>query len=175
MTIHTGHPFAEGEEDPLRRFRGRTGGAVSLWTAGAGTERAGLTVTSFLVVNGDPAVVVGAVDPESALADAVAETGRIVVQLLQWRHRDLAEQLAGLMPAPGGVFRGERWHDSTWGPVLSDASAWLGATVSSSPRAVGWSQLVEAEVEHVELGPETSSPDQPLLHRRGRYLTLDRD
>ena len=36
MTIHTSHPFADPEPDPLRRLRGRVGGAVSLWTAGRG-------------------------------------------------------------------------------------------------------------------------------------------
>jgi hypothetical protein len=33
-------------------------------------------------------------------------------------------------------------------------------------REVGWSLLVDAEIEHVELDEEA----QPLVHRRGRYL-----
>ena len=39
VTIHAGHPFAEpeGSRDPVRRFRGRLGGGVTLWTAGAAT------------------------------------------------------------------------------------------------------------------------------------------
>ena len=169
MTIHSEHPFADGADDPVRRFRGRLGGAVSLWTAGGGNRRAGLTMTSFLVAAGDPAAVIGTVDPESEVLEALADTRTCVVQLLSWRHRSLAEAFAGMMPAPGGPFRGSEWHDSAWGPVLADASAWLGVRLVDDPRAVGWSMLVEAGIEHVEVG----GPDQPLLHRRGRYLTLD--
>ena len=43
VTIHTTHPFADPDARPARRLRGRLGGAVTLWTAGAGADRAGLT------------------------------------------------------------------------------------------------------------------------------------
>jgi flavin reductase (DIM6/NTAB) family NADH-FMN oxidoreductase RutF len=79
MTIHSDHPFAEPQQDPVRRFRGRVGGTVSLWTTGSGSARAGLTVTSYLVANGDPPHVLGLVDPESELAEAVVDTGTVVV------------------------------------------------------------------------------------------------
>jgi len=44
VTIHDTHPFLdpESERDPLRRFRGRLGGAVSLWTTGVGRDRMSL-------------------------------------------------------------------------------------------------------------------------------------
>lgn len=169
VTIHSDHPFAEPHDDSVRRVRGRIGGTVSLWTTGSERGRAGLTVTSYTVANGDPAQVLGLVDPESELADAVAETGTVVVQLLEWRHRDLAETFAGQLPAPGGPFRAAAWAATTWGPVLSDATAWMGVRLAERPRTVGWSLLLEGVVEHVEVGESSS----PLLHRRGRYLTLD--
>lgn len=168
MTIHHEHPFAEADDDPVRRFRGRVGGTVSLWTAGAAPDRAGLTLTSFMVVHGEPARVVGALDPESALAEVLDDSSPLVVQLLEWRHRSLAEAFAGLLPAPGGAFRMGQWRETEWGPVLTDASAWLGARLVGEPRPSGWSQLVEAAVEHVEVG----TSEQPLLHRRGRYLSV---
>ena len=48
VTIHPDHPFQSPPEqrDPVRRWRGRLGGTVSLWTSGVGTGptgRAGLT------------------------------------------------------------------------------------------------------------------------------------
>ena len=49
----TANPFA-GADDPVRRFRGRLGGAVSLWTTGEGAARTGLTVSSLMVANGEP-------------------------------------------------------------------------------------------------------------------------
>ncbi len=163
MTIHSEHPFADAEKDPVRRFRGRVGGAVTLWTAGAGATRAGLTVSSCMVAAGEPGHVLGLVDPDSELAEAALDTGALVVQLLEWRHRSLADAFAGVAPAPGGPFRLADWQQSSWGPVLSGVS-WLGATALDSA-AVGWSQLVRARVDHVDVSDES----EPLFHRRGRY------
>mgnify|MGYP000899722455 FL=1 len=82
VTIHSSHPFADPTREPGRRFRGRLGGRVSLWTAGAGAGRAGLTVTSLLAVGGDPWRLVAALDPDAELTDELASIGRAVVTLL---------------------------------------------------------------------------------------------
>ena len=168
MTIHSEHPFTppESERDAVRRLRGRLGGTVTLWTSGHGRDRAGLTVSSLMVANGDPAHVLALVDPDSDLADAVRQTGSAVVQLLEWPHRDLAEAFAGLAPAPGGVFTLGTWVDTEWGPLLEGTSAWAGVRLSGEQREVGWSLLLDAAVEHVEIGEEK----HPLVHRRGRYV-----
>ena len=168
MTIHNEHPFADPESarDPVRRLRGRLGGTVSLWAAGEGRDRAGLTVSSLMVAGGDPAHALALVDPDSDFADTVQETGAAVVQLLEWRHRDLAEAFAGLAPAPGGVFTLGRWEQTEWGPLLEGVSAWAGVRLTGEQRQVGWSLLLDARIEHVEIGEEK----EPLVHRRGRYL-----
>ncbi len=168
MTIHSDHPFLdpEPERDPARRLRGRLGGTVTLWTTGSGQGRAGLTVSSVMVATGDPAHVLGLVDPDSDLADGVRRTGAAVVSLLEWSHRDLAEAFAGLTPAPGGAFTLGTWRDSEWGPLLEGASAWAGLRVRVPIDEVGWSLLVDGVVERVWLG----AADHPLVHRRGRYL-----
>ncbi len=177
MSIHSEHPFLEppSRRDPVRRLRGRLGGTVSLWTSGAGTARAGLTVSSLMVAPGEPARVLGLVDPDSDLAATVAETGSVVVQLLSWRHRDLADVFAGVAPAPGGAFRAADWQETAWGPVLAGVSAWVGVRVAGEPAPVGWSVLLDGVVEHVELSEEAVAADgdddtAPLVHRRGRYL-----
>ena len=153
----------------MRRLRGRIGGRVSLWAAGEGQDRAALTVTSLMVAAGEPAHLLGLVDPDSELAIVLEETGRGVVQLLGWRHRDLADMCAGLTPAPGGVFRQASWEQTGWGPRLADVDVWAGVSLGS-PRSVrsadvGWSWLVDGVVEELHLGAES----EPLLHRRGRY------
>ncbi len=171
MTIHSEHPFAEPEwrRDPVRRLRGRLGGTVSLWTAGGTTERAGLTVSSVMIAGGDPGHVLALVDPDSDFATTVQKTGLAVVQLLEWPHRDLAEAFAGLAPAPGGPFTLGTWTETEWGPRLQDASAWAGVRLTGEQREVGWSLLLDATLEHVELGEE----HEPLVHRRGRYVRTD--
>jgi flavin reductase (DIM6/NTAB) family NADH-FMN oxidoreductase RutF len=138
---------------------------VSLWTAGAGEDRAGLTVSSFMVAAGEQARLLALVDPDSDLADALAEKGRAVVQLLSWRHRDLAEAFAGTAPAPGGPFRSAAFDATPWGPRLADAGTWAGASVESTG-SVGWSDLVTVVVDELTVGDE----DEPLFHRRGRYV-----
>lgn len=168
MTIHDTHPFADPEPDPVRRLRGRVGGVVSLWTAGQGRSRAGLTVASFLVVAGEPARMVGLVDPDSDLRDEVERSGRAVVSLLQWPDRDLAEMFAGLTPAPGGVFAQAAFAPTPWGPRLQRADTWAGLVLESVVE-VGWSAQVTGTIQHVEVGEDAA----PLVHRRGRYLIDD--
>ncbi|GCD91748.1 flavin reductase family protein [Nocardioides sp. LS1] len=170
MTIHAGHPFADPDPDPVRRLRGRLGGAVTLWTAGEGSGRAGLTVSSLMVAGGEPGRVLALLDPDSDLVDRLGETGRGVVQLLAWEHRDLAEAFAGTAPAPGGPFRTGTFEQTAWGPRLTDATSWAGVVLESAT-TVGWSALVTCTLEHVELGDE----GVPLGHRRGRYLRLGPD
>ena len=161
MTIHSSHPFADPDPDPVRRFRGRLTGTVALLT----TEGAGLTVSSLMVANGQPARVLALVDPDSDLAEAVADTGRAVVQLLSWSHRDLADAFAGTAPAPGGPFRTGSFEGTAWGPRLTDATTWAGTTLESAAE-VGWSSLLTLRIEEVSVGDD----DEPLVHRRGRYV-----
>jgi flavin reductase (DIM6/NTAB) family NADH-FMN oxidoreductase RutF len=168
VTIHTGHPFETPDEDrdPVRRLRGRIGGTVSLWTSGRGIERAGLTVSSYLVATGDPGRVVGLLHPDSDLLDQLDETGTAVVSLLGARQERLADAFAGVMPAPGGPFRLAEWEQTAWGPRPTTATTWMGVRLDPSTRHdVGWSALVEATIEHAVVGPD----EAPLVHRRGRY------
>ena len=81
VTIHSEHPFLppEGERSPVRRFRGRMPSPVSVWTAERDGRRAGWTVSSILVADGDPALVLGLVDEDSELADLVSGGGPIAV------------------------------------------------------------------------------------------------
>jgi len=169
VSIHADHPFLppEGERDPLRRLRGRVPAGVSVWTAGDDRRRAGWTVSSFLLADGDPAELLGLVDEEADLVDLLAETGTLVVNLLSWEQRQLADVFAGLAPAPGGPFRVGRWTDSVWGPVLQGAVGWVGARLLAPPAEhAGWGLLLRARVEHAAL----DAADAPVLESfRGRY------
>lgn len=168
MTIHDQHPFLppEGERDPLRRLRGRMPAPVTVWAAGSGADRVGLTVSSVLVSPGHPAVVLGLVDEDSAFWD---ETPHVfTVSLLGAGSGYLADAFAGTVPAPGGPFTLGTWEETAWGPVLQGAAGWLGVRrLLEEPRRAGWALVVEGVVEHVELGGV-----DPMMHVRGRYRDL---
>ena len=163
MTIHTEHPFLDPEGDPVRRLRGRLGGAVTLWTSGA-EPRAGLTVSSVMVAGGEPGRLLALVDPDSDLRQVLGETGRAVVHLLEWAHRDLAEAFAGQLPSPGGPFRMGEWEQTDHGPRLVTASSWAAVELESA-QTMGWSDLLVTRIVDVVLGDDA----EPLVHRRGRY------
>ncbi len=167
MTIHSSHPFLEpeGDRDPVRRLRGRLGGTVSLWTAGQPEDRAGLTVSSWLVAGGETGRALALLDPDADLTERLLDTGRGVLQLLGWEDRDLADAFAGTAPAPGGPWRMAEWTATDGGPRLADAVTWASLEVESDVE-VGWSRLVTCRLVEVVVGDDVD----PLVHRRGRYV-----
>jgi 3-hydroxy-9,10-secoandrosta-1,3,5(10)-triene-9,17-dione monooxygenase reductase component len=167
VTIHSSDPFATPEQarSPVRRLRGRLPAAVTLWTASHG-RRAGLTVSSTVVVDGDPGRLLGVVDEESRLWETVVRSGRFTVAPLAESDGQLADIFAGTMPAPGGPFVGRTWHDTEFGPVLDGVAAWAGCRLDGA-RPMGWGLLVEATIERVEIAPDGP---KPLIHYRGRYI-----
>ena len=171
MTIHSEHPFLPPDDarSPMRKLRGRLPSPVTLWTAYDANRPVGLTVSSVLVADGEPARVLGLLDPDSDLGEAVQRGGVFAVTLLRWQHRGLADAFAGVSPAPGGPFRLADWSTTAWGPVLAEPVTWAGCRVDPAPHAVGWGMFVEAVVEHVELDAKETAP---LVHWRGRYASV---
>ena len=142
MTIHTGHPFAapEPERDPARRLRGRLGGVVTLWTAGSGAGRAGLTVSSVLLAW-----------RHRDLADAfagVAPAPGGPFRLGRWTDTPWGPVLDGV---------------SAWVGIRCEGP---GTPVGWSRLVDGALEHAELLPEDVEAG----EADAPLVHRRGRYV-----
>lgn len=167
--IHSDNPFVDDPDsrDPIRRFRGRLSAPVTIVTSGDANGRTGLTVSSLIVIEGDPGRVEVVVGPTADLWDAVAESGRFVVHVCAERHRAMAEVFAGLRPSPGGVFAGLESTQTEWGPVLDD----LGDRAFCSfedRREVGHSGLVFGTIDRVEVADLT----RPLTYFRGRYHSL---
>jgi 3-hydroxy-9,10-secoandrosta-1,3,5(10)-triene-9,17-dione monooxygenase reductase component len=167
--IHSSDPFATPEQDKsaVRRLRGRLAAPVTLWTA---PGPAGLTVSSMLVADGEPGRVLGLVDEESEFWDAASLAGRFAVTPLGPGDQQLADRFAGLMPAPGGLFAGDDWTSTAYGPVPAGAGTWAGCRLDGQ-RPYGWGLLLEATIETIQLD---DAGLVPLLHFRGRYRGLDR-
>lgn len=165
MTIHSEHPFRDSDLDPVRRLRGRVGATVSLWTAGdLATDAAGLTVSSYLILTGEPGRIVGAIDPDSDLFAAMERTGLAVVQLLTYDQHQIADTFGGQLPAPGGLFAGSDFEATPYGPRLMGAGAWAFGSLEDA-RPLGWSNLTAIRIENVGIDGD----DDFLVHRRGRY------
>jgi 3-hydroxy-9,10-secoandrosta-1,3,5(10)-triene-9,17-dione monooxygenase reductase component len=126
-----------------------------------------LTVSSCLVADGEPGRMLGLIDDESEVWEAISTAGVFAVCLLSPADKQLADRFAGIMPAPGGLFRqGERWIETGFGPVLD--RSWAGCRLDQA-RRFGWGLLVEATIEEVHLTDRSAS----LLHHRGSYRQLD--
>jgi 3-hydroxy-9,10-secoandrosta-1,3,5(10)-triene-9,17-dione monooxygenase reductase component len=170
VTIHASDPFAtpEDQRSPVRRLRGRMPSPVTIWTAGAGADRAGLTVSSVLIADGDPGQIVGLIDDESELWTAMKATGRCAITMLHVGDHLLADRFAGLLPAPGGRFSEGNWTETGFGPVLDGTTTWAGVDLAAA-RPFGWGLLIEASIVELHLAAD---PAAPLAHARGRYREL---
>jgi 3-hydroxy-9,10-secoandrosta-1,3,5(10)-triene-9,17-dione monooxygenase reductase component len=163
------HPFATPPErrDPARRLRGRLVAPVTVWTAGHPSTGAGLTVSSVLVAEGEPARLLGLIDPTSALWEVMQDTGAFVVHVLGVGDRALAERFSQIRPPILGPFSGLQVVSSAWGPVLGGSRPWAGCRLAGCAPA-GSAELVQGVIEQLEL----HDLEDPLAYLRGRYRSV---
>jgi flavin reductase (DIM6/NTAB) family NADH-FMN oxidoreductase RutF len=173
-----GDPFAEPLElrSPARRLRGRLAAPVTLWTAwraptrplyGGQAEPVGLTISSLLVLEGEPPRILGLVGPLSDLADAILQSGRFVVHVLSYDQRHLADRFAGSRMAPlAGPFSDLKVNSNRHGPVVSNMAATALARVEEADE-VGYHLVVRAKLDEIDLAGNVT---QPLVHYRGHLV-----
>ena len=168
--IHEEHPFVPvaADRDPARRLRGRLAAPVAIVTAGDEDDRVGLTVSSLVVAEGDPALVYMLIGVTTDLWYALEETGRFVVHIAGAGQRALADVFAGVRPAPGGPFFGLDTEQSAYGPVIRSMANRAFCSLVGG-REESHSLLVSGTIDQVEL----SDIDDPLTYFRGRYRSLD--
>lgn len=162
-------PFATpGEQrDPVRRLRGLLAAPVTLWTTTSRSGRhAGLTVSSVLVVEGEPPALLGLVGPLTDFRDAVEQSGRFVVHVLGAEQRRAAEIFAGRFPTPD-PFAEVDAEPGPFGPVVPGMAPRVSCEVLDC-RDLGYSTLVTGGITRIEL----DRARRPLLHYRGGYGTI---
>jgi len=163
------HPFAvpPKHRDPTRRLRGRLVAPVTVWTAGHPSTGAGLTVSSVLVAEGQPARLLGLIDPTSAFWEAVQETRGFVVHVLGASDRALAERFSEIRPPVHGPFDRLEVAQSPWGPVLGGKRPRAACRLAGSV-PVGYAELVEGLIEQLEL----HDLEDPLAYLHGSYRSV---
>lgn len=161
-------PFAAPVEQRRldRRLRGRLVAPVTIWTAGGKEDRAALTVSSVLVVEGEPAKLLGVIDPLSDLRTAIDAHRKFTVHVLGDRDRKLAAIFAGVYPLL--PFEGVEIIDTDHGPRIAGDRTVACCTFDGASR-VGYLDLVIGAIDKVELGAD---PTRPLAFHRGRYRGL---
>ena len=140
---------------------------VGVWTAGRDDARTGLTISSMLVAEGAPSVVLGLMNSTTDLYEAIRETGGFVVHLLGDEDPITADRFAGLRPSPGGLFVDVDVEDADRGPVMSAFPNRAHCRYVSAAKA-GFQELVTGEIERIELDDLVA----PLVYFRGRYRAL---
>ncbi len=164
--LRYGAPWAAApqDRDPLRRARGRMPASVTVWLAPgdealgpgplglyrAGMGTVGLTVSSLVVSPGEPGRLAGVVNPTTDLGDLFASGAAtaFTVHILDQGQRALARHFAGDVPAPQAALRVET---GAAGPALAGVGDRIYCR-NATCHPFGWSLLVEAEVQAVELG-----------------------
>ena len=124
-------------------------------------------MSSLIVIEGEPGRIHLVIGPLTDLWDVIEETGRCVVHIAEAKHHAASDVFAGLRPSPGGPFASVETTQSDWGPVITDMPNRAYCTTVSRAE-VGWSGIVETEVDRVELSERT----EPLIHHRGSYRGL---
>jgi 3-hydroxy-9,10-secoandrosta-1,3,5(10)-triene-9,17-dione monooxygenase reductase component len=162
-------PFAVPPErrDPVRRLRGRLVAPVTVWTAGRPPGGAGLTVSSVLVAEGQPAHLLGLIDPTSAFWEAMQEARAFVVHVLGVGDRALAERFSEVRPPIRGPFERLEVAASPWGPVLAGSRPRAACRLAGST-PVGYAELVEGVIKQLEV----ADPEDPLAYLHGRYRSV---
>lgn len=162
-------PFAtpEDERDPVRRFRGRLAAPVTVITTGDAAERTGMTVSSIVISEGDPGTVQFLAAPTADIVAVIERSGRLVVHVLETRHRAISEIFAEQRPSPGGLFAAVAFEDGPWGPVLTDVANRAYCSGATSTQG-GYSLLITAAIDEIDWEPL----DDPLVYFRGAYRRL---
>ena len=168
--IHYEDPFATPLEarKPIRRFRGRLAAGVTIWTAGAGDDRMGLTMSSVLVAEGEPPSILGLMSDTTDLYERIRTSGRFVVHVLDADLGVAADVFAGLRPSPGGKFADVSFEESEWGPVIEQIPTRAYCRFAEETE-VGYHRLMRGEVDKLEL----DDLQHPLVYFRGRYRSLE--
>jgi 3-hydroxy-9,10-secoandrosta-1,3,5(10)-triene-9,17-dione monooxygenase reductase component len=169
VTVHGTDPFATPPEHRsiARRLRGRLAMGVGVWTSGRADARTGLTISSMMLSEGSPSIILGLMNETTDLYDAINDTNTFVVHLLGARHRVIADRFAGLRPSPGGLFVGIEVEDRDWGPVMTAFPNRVHCRYLGTTHA-GYQELVTGEIERIELDDLVD----PLIYFRGRYRVL---
>lgn len=158
------------QRDPAKRLRGRLAAPVTIWTTydGSGVP-VGVTISSVIVVDGDRPSVVAIVQPLSEFWEAVGESGRFVLHVVDSGAQRVADTFAGRYPGADSSFPPDTIA-SEWGPVLGRFPTRAYCTLAGV-LLEGQPLVVRGLIDRLAVDEDA---ERPLVHYRGRYFGLRR-
>lgn len=145
----------------FRHVVGHLASGVTVVTTRAGGRRHGMTASSVTSLSMDPPMMLACINSGMPTADAVADAGGYVVNILGEGHGELARQFA---TASRDKFRDVAVHDGALGlPLLSDALAHIECEVVE--RVVGGTHTIFLG----RVVAATAGSGQPLTYYRGGF------
>jgi flavin reductase (DIM6/NTAB) family NADH-FMN oxidoreductase RutF len=157
--------------DPIlfRQAMSRLASGVTVVTTARGTERFGLTASSFVSVSLDPPLVLVCVARALQAHRVIEESGVFAVNLLSIRQLETGLRFAGLKRDPADRFEGvESVHGVTGAPLLVDSIASLDCRLHAAHEG-GDHGIFVGEVVQVVLGRD----EPPLLYHERLWAKLE--
>ena len=162
----------ETSPDDFRGAMRHLVGAVSVVTAGRGSDITGMTVTSVSSLSIDPPTLIVSVNRESSTWPVLKRYGVFGVNVLTSDQIDIAERFSG----KGGLKGRERFIGGDWitrassAPLLVDALAAVDCEVE---------EVIERHSHGIVIGRVRdlilSKRESALGYWHGRYVAIDRD
>jgi flavin reductase (DIM6/NTAB) family NADH-FMN oxidoreductase RutF len=140
-------------------------GAVSVITAGAGTDRTGATVTSATALSVDPPTMIVNINRASSTFPVIRRYGHFCVNILASGHQDVANRFAGI----GGIKGEARYEGAGWTTRLSGAPTLVGALAAIDCEV---EEIIERHSHGIVIGRVvdiTVGDGQSLVYNSGRY------
>jgi flavin reductase (DIM6/NTAB) family NADH-FMN oxidoreductase RutF len=162
----------ETSPDDFRGAMRHLVGAVSVVTAGRGSDITGMTVTSVSSLSIDPPTLIVSINRESSTWPVLKRYGVFGVNVLTSDQIDIAERFSG----QNGLKGRERFAGGEWvargpsAPLLVGASAAIDCEVEDVIERHSHA-IVIGRVRDLTLSKQESS----LAYWHGRYVAIDRD
>ena len=156
-------------------FRGgmrQLAGGVSVITAGAGSDRSGMTVTSVSSLSVDPPTVIVSINRDSSSWPLIKRLGFFGANILTADQLDVAERFTGKSGLKGADrFSGAQWFTRASGvPLLAGALAAIDCEVED---------VVERHSHAIVVGRvldiQTSTRTAALAYWQGQYVAIDQN
>ncbi len=141
-------------------------GAVSVITAGAGENRAGLTASSVTSFSADPPTILVSVNTSASAYPTIVANRHFAVNILNHEQQAIADRFAGRLGLKGA----DRYQGADWRTLASGAPALIGALAVIDAEI---EEIIERHSHAILIGRvkavEANTQTGALLYWRGAY------